>query len=134
MSLRRTLKPSEHQEQKAVIDWWRLACKGYGLPEYVLFSIPNGAHLAGDSRLRAIKMANLKKTGLRPGIPDLFLAIPEPRFPGCGLFIEMKVKPNKPSAEQAKVIADLRAASYGVSVCYSADEAVETIKDYLYLK
>ena len=125
----RRLKPSEHQEQAAVIGFWRLACKTYGLPEYVLFSIPNGAHLAGDSRLRAIKMANLKKAGLRPGIPDLFLAVPKHVFPG--LFVEMKVKPNKPSTEQAKVIADLKAASYVVSVCYSADEAIKTIKDYL---
>lgn len=125
----RRLKPSEHQEQAAVISFWRLACKGYGLPECSLFAIPNGAHLAGDSRLRAIKMANLKKAGLRVGIPDLFLAVPKHVFPG--LFIEIKVEPNKPSAEQAKVIANLRGASYTVRVCYSADEAIQAIKNYL---
>ena len=32
----RNVEPSESQSQSAVVDWWRLACKGYGLPEHSL--------------------------------------------------------------------------------------------------
>ena len=133
-----SLLPSEFQEQCAVIKWWDYACKGYGLPAFALMASVNGAHLAGDARGRAIKMANLKRAGLRAGVPDLFLAAPHPvqsTMPGeewlCGLFIEMKKKPNKISAEQADFIYYLRTRGYHVCVCYSADEAIQAIKGYL---
>lgn len=132
------VEPSESQSQAAVIQWWALACKGYGLPEYSLFSVPNGAVLAGNAQRRAIQMNNLKRTGLRAGVPDLFLAAPHPvqsTMPGeewlCGLFIEMKKKPNKISAEQADFIYYLRTRGYHVCVCYSADEAIKAISGYL---
>lgn len=131
-------EPSEHASQAAVCDWWRLACKGYGLPEFALMAIPNGAHLAGDAKGRAIKMANLKRTGLRPGVPDLFLAV-RLLFDGPngtigsvpGLWIEMKRRPNKPSPEQEAVMLYLRQRGYHVVVAYSAEEAIKAISAYL---
>ena len=131
-------EPSEHDSQAAVCDWWRLACKGYGLPEFALMAVPNGAHLAGDAKGRAIKMANLKRTGLRPGVPDLFLAVPHlfhcldgttAAIPG--LWIEMKRRPNKPSPEQESVLLYLRQRGYHVCICYSAEEAIRAISAYL---
>ena len=131
-------EPSEHASQAAVCDWWRIACKGYGLPEFALMAVPNGAHLAGDAKGRAIKMANLKRTGLRPGVPDLFLAV-RLLFDGPngtigsvpGLWIEMKRRPNKPSPEQEAVILYLRQRGYHVCICYSAEEAIRAISAYL---
>lgn len=132
---RRAARPSEHAEQVAVCDWWRVACKEYGLPEFALLAIPNGAHLAGDARGRAIKMANLKRSGLRPGALDLLLAVPLKYIMGghllCGLWIEMKRKPNKPSPEQEEFILYLRQRGYHVVVAWSADEAITAIKAYL---
>ena len=132
---------TEHQEQCAVIAWWAHACKGYGLPEFALFAVPNGAHLAGDARGRAIKMANLKRTGLRPGVPDLFLAKPinadiregygHASTIASGLWIEMKRKPRKPSPEQEAVLLYLRQRGYHAVIAWSADEAIRAIKAYL---
>ena len=129
-------EPSEHDSQRTVCDWWRIACNGYGLPEFALMAVPNGAHLAGDAKGRAIKMANLKRTGLRPGVPDLFLAVPKvdkvvPELPFPGLWIEMKKRPNKPSPEQEAVILYLRQRGYHVCICYSAEEAIRAISAYL---
>ena len=129
------IEPSEHQSQAAVIDWWRLACKGYGLPEFALMAIPNGGarHPAVGRKLKA--------EGVRAGIPDLFLAARRKLYFGSGgpsdyeylpgFWIEMKRRPNKPSAEQEAVIHYLLQHGYCVGTCYSADEAIKVIKAYL---
>lgn len=127
------LEPSEHDSQRAVCDWWRLACKGYGLPEFALFAVPNGGarHPAVGRKMKA--------EGVRAGVPDLFLAVPR-RFPAAeetpgfafiGLFVEMKRRPNKPSAEQEAVILYLRKRGYHVVVAYSAEESIKAISAYL---
>lgn len=126
-------RPTEYQEQAIVVDWWAHVCSSYKLPEFALFAVPNGAHLAGDAKKRGIQMARLKASGLRVGMVDLCLDVPlkrgEAYFPG--LRIEMKRKPNKPSPEQEEVILYLRQRGYHVCVCYSADEAMRAIKGYL---
>lgn len=123
------ITPSEHASQAAVCDWWRLACKGYGLPEFALFAVPNGGarHPAVGRKMKA--------EGVRAGVPDLFLASVRYWTGGhalCGgLWIEMKRRPNKPSAEQEAVILYLRQRGYHVCVCYSAEEAIKAISAYL---
>ena len=131
--VRRAAKPSEHAEQKAVCDWWRLACKGYGLPEFSLFAVPNGG------ARHPVVGRKLKAEGVRAGVPDLFLAVPRrypaaeetPGFEFIGLFVEMKRKPNKPSPEQEDVLLYLRQRGYHAVIAWSADEAIRAIKAYL---
>jgi hypothetical protein len=117
---------SEHAEQVAVIQWYRMQ-----YPKYAkcLFSIPNGAHLAGDARLRAIKMNNLKASGLVPGVSDLFLMIPKSNW--HGLFIEMKVKGGKLSDSQKEFMGLATLMGYQAVVCYGFDEAKDAITEYL---
>ncbi len=117
---------SEHTEQVAVIQWYRMQ-----YPKYAkcLFSIPNGAHLAGDARLRAIKMNNLKASGLVPGVSDLFLMIPKSGW--HGLFIEMKVKGGKVSSSQKEFMTVATAMGYKAVVCFGFDEAKDAITNYL---
>ena len=107
---------SEHQEQCAVIDY----CK---LRNYSVFAIPNG----GTRNVR--EAMNLKREGVSPGVPDLF--IPIAVQPHHGLFIEMKVGRNKTSPGQDEWIALLRRNGYAVSICYGADIAIESIEKYL---
>ena len=117
------LKTSEHAEQKAVISWWAIAHKSYGLPEFALYAVPNASK-------RTPKMASwMKCEGLRKGMLDLSLDAPKGGF--SGLRIEMKIKPNSVSQEQAQVINYLAGAGYAVQVCWSATEAIELIKRYL---
>ena len=113
---------SEHAEQVAVIQWWDRACRVYGFPPYVLMAIPN----AGKRSYAAA--AWMKAEGLRSGVPDMFLAIP--RVALGGLWIEMKRGKNKPDAKQEEVMAYL-SLRYAVRVCYSAEEAIATIKEWM---
>jgi hypothetical protein len=115
--------PSEHQSQCAVISWWRLACNGYGLPEFALFAIPNGG--ARDPVTGAL----LKAEGVRPGIPDLMLAVK--RGDCGGLVIEMKKVGNQTKTAQKEVLAYFNHAGYACDVCWTAEAAIATIKHYL---
>lgn len=118
-------EPSEHDSQKAVCDWWRLACKGFGLPEFALFAVPNGGarHVAVARKLKA--------EGVRAGILDLVLAVPRIDL-GCGaLFVEMKRRPNKPSPEQEAVILYLRKRGYHCVIAWTAEDAITAISAYL---
>lgn len=127
----RTLKASEYAEQCAVVQWWSIACKRYGVPEFSLFAVVNANALASKADNRFALFAKLKREGLRSGIPDLVLAVPRTIAPG--LYIEMKVKGNTTSDSQDEVITYLRKVGYIVEVCYGATEAMEAIRRYLVL-
>ena len=115
--------PSEHQEQVAVIQWWDASCQFYGLPHFALFAVPNGG--ARD----AITGSRLKAEGVRRGALDLVLA--KPTAKGAGLFIEMKVGDNRLSDYQKDFVAYLKSAGYDAQAHWSADSAIQAIKDYL---
>ena len=84
-------------------------------------------------------MARLKREGLRPGCPDLFLAVPKSegsiggglRYLFTGLFIEMKRKGGKPSVEQVGFAYMLKQQGYNALICEGADEAIRAINGYL---
>lgn len=117
---------TEHQEQVAVIQWFRLQHKKYAK---CLFSIPNGAHLAGDARLRAIKMNAMKAEGLLPGVSDLMLIVPKAGW--HGLFIEMKSKDGHLSEAQKEFMGAATLMGYQSVVCYGFEDAKEAITNYL---
>ena len=73
----------------------------------------------------------LKRMGLYPGASDCFM----PRGNGLykGLWIELKVPPNKPTKNQLAFMAEMRKEGYQALVAYSSDEAIEIIKDFYYL-
>ena len=130
----------EGEMQRALIRWWASAHAGFGLPECVLFSIPNGGGRSG-ARLGSI----LKAEGLRPGAPDLCLAVPRLRTnaSGCGsiaqvavtghsaLFLELKTETGRVSIEQHTMHIELRKQGYRVEVVRSFEAATNIIKEYL---
>lgn len=113
----------EHDLQSMVVQWWRLTHHKLGVPERLLFAIPNGG-----LRNRVVA-AKLKAEGVRAGVPDMMLAVP--RGAAHGLFIEHKAGKRKPSDEQEGVISDLVAQGYSVAVSHSYDETVKLISSYL---
>lgn len=119
----RPLGPTEHQEQCAVISWWWLQHELYGLPVIALFAVPNGG--ARDP----ITGSRLKAEGVRAGALDLILAKPTAAY--HGLFLEMKVGSNKPNDGQEKYLEYLNAAGYKATVHWSAESAIQAIKEYL---
>lgn len=139
---------TEHQEQCAVVGWARAVAAACP-PLDNLFAIPNGAQFSGlGQRLAVIVAGRLKAEGLKPGVPDLFLAWPMPRRTGFGgglvggsfggAFLEMKRAwvagtPNRPvtSPAQAAWLRRLAAAGYATMVAYGADEAIAFLCRYL---
>lgn len=114
---------SEADEQEAVIRWAGLSTGLY--PELaLLFHIPNGG-----SR-RPSEAAHLKRLGVRPGVPDLFL--PVGRHGKLGLFIEMKrEKGGRVSDDQKEWIQRLQQELYEVKVCRGYEEARQALEEYL---
>lgn len=114
----------EHDEQVTLVQWWGFACKSFGISEQLLFAIPNGG------ARNPITGANLKREGVRAGVPDLFLAVPKNGL--CGLFIELKKpKGGRVSDAQNQMIKVLCEAGYSVVVCPGWTAAKEAIETYL---
>ena len=114
--------PTEHEEQCAVIEW--AAYMRHTYPALVwLFAIPNGG-----ARHKAVA-AKLVQEGVKRGVPDLFL--PYPVGGWHGLWLEMKRHGGVWRAEQKEFCEYARAAGYVYALCWSTDEAIAALTDYL---
>ncbi len=113
---------SEVSEQCIVIDWAMLHEGKYPCLRW-LHAIPNGG-----SRNK-IEAVNLKRQGVKAGVCDLFLPFAKGDY--HGLYIEMKVKPNKLTDLQTRFIDFAVRSGYKAVVCYSAQEAIGVIVGYL---
>lgn len=128
------MKTEEADHQKAVIEWAAWHEKKWPCLKY-LYACPNeGMH-------KVQYRVHQKAMGVKSGVPDLFLPFPAPYswcHPGHslkyyhGLYIEMKAGKNKPTKSQWEWIAYLNNQGYNVVVCWSCDEAIEAIKNYLH--
>ena len=118
-------KPSREESiaQCALIQWWDVACKSYGLPAFLLFAIPNGGK-------RGVVLGSiLKREGVRSGVCDLMLAVPRGNYKG--LFVEMKTETGKASKEQLAFIAEALRQGYMAGCAYGFDDAKRFIEAYL---
>ena len=116
-------QPTEEQEQAAVFEWITLMRNQF--PELDLcFHIPNGG-------LRSVTEAvRFKRTGVKAGVPDLFLPVPRGGF--HGLFIELKRrKGGRVSDEQKAWIEALEKQMYRAVVCNGSEEACDMLYKYL---
>lgn len=109
------MKSSEAYEQIALIDY----CEYRHIP---IFHIPNG----GSRNKREAK--NLKRQGVRAGVPDLF--VPVARRGRHGLFIEMKSDTGRPTDKQLEWIGLLNDQGYMAVVCNGFESAKETVDWY----
>jgi hypothetical protein len=122
--MKKLKKNLEHIEQVNLFKWASLLLKKY--PELeLLYAIPNGGQ-------RSITTAiALKAEGVKAGMPDVVLPVDSANKQFCALFIEMKVKPNKPTPQQIQKMALLEKYHNKCVVCYSWREAANAIFDYL---
>lgn len=109
----------EDSNQAALIKWSDMH-KNIGP---FLHAIANGGsrHI-----LEAVK---LKKTGVRAGVFDLFLMIPNKVY--HGLFIEMKSKKGKLTEKQKEFQDRAESKNYCTFVAYNWIEAKDKILEYL---
>lgn len=119
-------KLSEAQHQANVIKWSQQPHIRARWPELArLFHIPNGG------TRDAVEGKHLKQQGVKPGVPDLFLAAPSGQY--HGLFIEMKTDTGRASEVQKYWIEQLNAAGYFAEVCHGWESAVRVLEWYLEL-
>lgn len=88
-------------------------------------------HVPNEGKRSRVAGARLKQSGLKPGVPDVCL--PVAHGPYIGLYIELKVKPNKPTDNQKHWLRALRSAGHCTAVCYGWEEAKNLIEKYLKL-
>lgn len=112
----------EANEQAALFRWAAFSSGKH--PELrLLYHIPNGG-----SRHPA-EAANLKRQGVKAGVPDICLPVARGGF--HGLYIELKAGKNKPTEAQVEWIEALAKERYAAVVCYGAEEAQEAVGEYL---
>ena len=88
-------------------------------------------HIPNEGKRSAAMGARLKAEGLKAGVPDVCLPTAHGGY--IGLYIEMKVKPNKPTEQQKQWLRDLRGAGHFTAVCYTWEEAKNLIEEYIKL-
>jgi len=116
------LTGSEDDEQEKVFQWKQL--QQHAHPELMsLHHTPNGG---SRNRLEAVKF---KRMGVLAGIPDIELNVSRKGY--HGLFIEMKVGMNRPTEHQNEMMEELTMQGYLCRVCWSGDDAIDEIKEYL---
>ena len=107
---------SEADEQAAVVEW----CGYNRIP---CFHIPNGG--ARDARTGY----QLKRQGVKRGVPDLCIPVPVSGY--HGLWVEMKTKTGRTTPEQDGWLELLNRNGYLATVCHGAGDAINTIDDYV---
>lgn len=130
----------ESEMQRALIRWWAGVCKGFGISEFLLFSVPNGFN--ADAKRGSI----MKAEGQRKGVPDLVLCVGHYRYKpardaqgfrtlendNChGLFLELKTPAGVLPLDQQLFHEALKAQGYKVVVVRSLEEGIATITEYL---
>jgi hypothetical protein len=93
-----------------------------------LFAIQNGGNRNVKQAVRA------KAFGEKPGVSDLFFALPVGRFSGLWIEVKRPDIPGKPrgvlSKHQVEFLMSMSVIGYGISVVRSAQEGVVVIQRY----
>jgi len=112
--------------QQSMITYFR-----YQYPQYqkLLFSIPNGAFLAGTKEQRIRQWKRLEREGAITGAADLFLSIPKHGF--NGFYIEVKTPKGTQSKDQKDFMKLVREMGYKYEVVKTIDDFISKIKEYL---
>lgn len=117
------MNSSEAVHQKMIIEWCEWQKTKY--PELDMIF-----HITNEGKRSKRTGAELKRMGLKRGIPDICLPVPNEKY--NGLWIELKAdKTKRLTKEQKEWLEKLNRYGYKALRCNGADEAIDTIKDYL---
>lgn len=116
---------NEAYEQTKLFNW--VAFASHAEPELdLLYHIPNGG------KRNQKEAFNLKRQGVRAGVPDLCLPVARGKF--HALYIEMKVGKNKPTKNQKEWMRKLNEQGNLAIVCYGWEEASAVLTKYIKLQ
>lgn len=114
------MKHLESKLQQSCVRWFDYQHSRYRLN---LFAIPNGG------RRGKIEAGILKGEGVRAGVADLFLAVPNGEY--HGLFIEMKTESGRQTDTQKEFEKAVIAQGYCYTICRNFESFVNVVSDYL---
>lgn len=86
-------------------------------------------HFANERRCTPQEGRILKRMGVKKGVADFFLALPQ--NDKAGLWIELKVGKNNPSKEQLEFLDRKNQRGYMAVCVWGSDAAREAIQEYL---
>ena len=110
----------EDDLQKSCVQWFTAQ---YPKLARALHHSPNG----GKRNVR--EAARLKAQGVRKGFPDLALYFGS--GPAHGLAVELKIKPNRTTADQNWWLDHLEQHGWDVAVCYTLEHFRDVVREYL---
>ena len=120
--------------QVSAMAYVRRVVRSSGFDPDCAMHVPNGGarSLAAGGKLKA--------SGMVRGYPDIMIFAPqtlaplnrrrEVVIPRCGLALELKVWPNKPTKDQEHVHEILRSAGWRVVTCWSLDTVISETTRY----
>ena len=118
---------TEDQEQEALFQWVKMvehSARWNTTGLSLLYAVPNGGYR------HPATAALLKRTGVKPGVPDMCLPVARGNY--HGLYIELKrAKGGVVSAEQKVWHNRLQEQGYCVKVCRGWEQAREAITEYM---
>ena len=110
--------------QKAIIKWSQQPKVRNTFPDLkMLYHVPNERLCSGRQGME------LKRMGVKKGVPDLVLPVPSNGF--NGLYIELKTTTGTLSEEQKWWLNELKIRGYMAVVCYGFEEAINVLICYL---
>lgn len=133
----RRLEPTESQIQMAIVEWANCIDSPYitlGFDWFpkklgeLLIKIPN------EGKRSWFLCKKMKKEGMKKGVSDLFLAVPNNKKGFGGLWIEVKSLNGKISKDQENWLYFMNSLGYEGKIVRSVDEGIQAIKDYLGMK
>lgn len=91
-------------------------------------------HIPNEGKRTLSQNVRLKKMGLKKGVSDIFIAIPNNNY--YGLWIEHKSmrangKFGKATEEQIEFVRIMNKIGYFAKITYGIDDAINTIRSYL---
>lgn len=112
---------SEEYIQKSLIDYVRTVPKHKNHAHLIL-------HIANEGKRTSSYGKLLKTLGMRPGVADIFIAMPRNGYHGA--WIELKSAKGKLSASQMLFLNDMFEQGYFTATAYSIDDAMKIVDEY----
>lgn len=86
-------------------------------------------HIGNERKASIQRRMAMKRAGVKKGVPDICVPVPNKKY--HALYIEMKVKPNKPSPEQIEFLQRLNQCGNYAVIAWSGGEAIEILQKYI---
>ena len=114
----------ESKLQQSCVKWFDIQ---YSALRMNLFAIPNGG------RRGKIEAGIMKGEGVRAGVADMFLAVPNssPNLESCGMFIEFKFGKGVQNDNQKRFQAAVIKQGYRYEVISDFDSFKKLVNEYL---